>query len=81
MPGKSNKKDRVNAFILGGAQARATEQVRAYLSKNNMQLGELKDEAFTTAMNAIERGLMQMYSTAMCDTLDVVEGRPLTEIK
>jgi len=78
---KTNKRDRVNAFIMGGAQARATAQVRALLSKHEMGIGKLDEADYTAAMDKIVQALMLIYSSAMCDTLDVVEGRDLSEIK
>ena len=77
---KTKKADRINQFILQGAQERATAKVRAYLSKNSILIG-VKGDDFAKAMDALIKAMMQMYSDAMCDTLDVVDGRDLTEVR
>jgi hypothetical protein len=75
---KTKKSDRINEFVMVRAQARCEAKVRAYLSSHEMGLTGVAD--FGKSMDAIIKAMTQMYSDAMCDTLDVVDGRPLTEI-
>lgn len=77
---KPNKAERVNAFILGEAQKRATEHVQAYLSKHPMGLSSLRDGAFDQAMSAITTAMARMYAAGVSDALATVEGTDLDKI-
>jgi hypothetical protein len=77
---KPNKADRINAFLKDGAQRRAVETVKAYLSKTPMGLADLPEEKFHDVMERITKAMLTAYSKAMCDTLDVVNGRDLDKI-
>lgn len=78
---KPNKADRINEFIMQLASMRAQAHVTAYLSKHPMGLDSLNEAAFSHTMSAITQAMLRMYSAAVGDTLDVVDGRELEEVK
>ena len=80
---KQKQSDRVNDFILTGAQERALQNVAAILpaikEKLAMAISEAEPRDFIA--NRIEAALHKVYANGVCDTIDVYKGKPLDPVK
>jgi len=80
---KQKQSDRVNDFILTGAQERALLNVQTVLPDIKDKLAKVisEEELRTFLLNRIEAALHKVYANAVCDTIDVYKGQPLSAVK
>jgi len=80
---KQKQSDRVNDFILTGAQERALLNVQVILPDIKDKLTKVisEEELRTFLLNRIEAALHKVYANAVCDTIDTYKGQPLTAVK